>query len=273
MIWSVIHVRTWASCSNFIDSWVSHQNSIKFYWNSNPIFFFNFIIQILHQILKSTNKESCSLLQILQNHILFDFFWNQEVHVLIESSQFHLKKIREDIVHFRPTQSSRPISHPPSVAHAPTFPSPCTGPRCASPVQTAARLHQARVVAGRPTPPSLERVVPNPPPPPHFTSSCAALSPSPSRREGLALPVLFPTLAPRLTGRVGQPRPFSVRAGPHQPLVAYQAKPAVRSAGPRPWARVGPVHCLFLFQFQFCLNIPKNHSNFQNSYKIHKNTK
>jgi hypothetical protein len=47
----------------------------------------------------------------------------------------------------------------------------------------------------------------------------------------------------------GQPRSFAVWARLPRALAAYQAEPAVRSTGPRPWARVGPVRCLFLFQF------------------------
>jgi hypothetical protein len=53
----------------------------------------------------------------------------------------------------------------------------------------------------------------------------------------------------RRTGVVGRPRSFAVWVGLPQALASYQVEPVVRSAGPRPWARVGPVRYLFLFQF------------------------
>jgi hypothetical protein len=58
-------------------------NSIEFQTLNLPRFF----IQILYQILKSSNKESCSLLHYLLSHILFENFHAREVYLLIESVQ------------------------------------------------------------------------------------------------------------------------------------------------------------------------------------------
>jgi hypothetical protein len=61
---------------NFIHSWKKQSNSIKFYWISNSRTNLDFLIQIIFRHWKSSNKESCSLFQMLQIHILFEIFWS-----------------------------------------------------------------------------------------------------------------------------------------------------------------------------------------------------
>jgi hypothetical protein len=61
---------------------LAHKGSLNFNFNS-----------IL--ILKSSNKESCSLFNSLQVHILFGIFWAQKDHLLIESIQIDLKLFKQ----------------------------------------------------------------------------------------------------------------------------------------------------------------------------------
>jgi hypothetical protein len=63
-------------------------NSIEFRILELPPFF---KIEILFGILKSSNEESCSLLNYLPIHIFFQIFRFQEVHLLFQSSQSDLK--------------------------------------------------------------------------------------------------------------------------------------------------------------------------------------
>jgi hypothetical protein len=70
MIWCGIRVQLGDSCSNFISSWKFQSNFIDFHTLGLPWF----IIQILSQILKSYNKEICSLFDSLQILILFVIF-------------------------------------------------------------------------------------------------------------------------------------------------------------------------------------------------------
>jgi hypothetical protein len=66
---------------NLSSTWNSHFNWI---WLVKVLWF---VIQILFLILKSFNKESCSLIQKVHNHILFEMFQAWECHLWIESIQ------------------------------------------------------------------------------------------------------------------------------------------------------------------------------------------
>jgi hypothetical protein len=61
--------------------------------NFKPQTLLHFLIQILSRILKSSNKENCSLFDSIQIHILFKIFGAQKVHLLIKSIQTRLKII------------------------------------------------------------------------------------------------------------------------------------------------------------------------------------
>jgi hypothetical protein len=139
MSWCVILVQTIAPCSNFINSWKFQEvlpKSIEFQTLNLPWF----LIQILPQILKSSNKENCSLFDSLQIHILFEIFGVRKVHLLIKSIQTHLKIIwinKKYHYSFRPTQSNwpmRPTSYRTAPQCAPPLPPLCmTAQRCHCP--------------------------------------------------------------------------------------------------------------------------------------------
>jgi hypothetical protein len=89
MIWSIIQVQTGASSSNLTNSWKSPPNSIKFIdiQTLEPSWF---LIQYMFRIWGSFYKQSCSLLQNLKFHILFENFQIWEVYLLIKSIQTRL---------------------------------------------------------------------------------------------------------------------------------------------------------------------------------------
>jgi hypothetical protein len=124
---------------------------------------------------------------------------------------------------------------------------------------------------------------------------CATLVSSiashPAQREGLALPVLFPALAPRLAGRVATGGSTTAQARCTVTGSAHTLTALVSRAGlSRLWCGLGcPEHLwpvkrskpcgplgqghgpesdrcavYFFSNFDFCFNIPENHSNFQN---------
>jgi hypothetical protein len=130
-----------------------------------------------------------------------------------------------------------------------------------------------------------------PPPPRCCTTPVSSIASHLAQREGLAPPVLFPTLAPRLAGRVAAGVHATARArctvtGSVHVLTAPVSRaglghlrcglgcpghmrPIKRS---RPCGPLGQGHgpelarcaVYFFSNFDFCFNIPENHSNFQN---------
>jgi hypothetical protein len=69
------------------------KKSYQILMNFKPQTLLHFLIQILSRILKSSNKENCSLFDSIQIHILFKNFGAREVHLLIKSIQTRLKII------------------------------------------------------------------------------------------------------------------------------------------------------------------------------------
>jgi hypothetical protein len=131
-----------------------------------------FLIQILYRILKRSNKESYSLFNYLQIYILFDFFWDQEGHLLIESIRFSLNLFElkwNGTVHLRPGLGR--------LAHGGPAAAPLSH-TCASP--TAPPNHQPPPTGARPTgwPPPLPEHVPPPPP---LLAPTRQVSPNPLR--------------------------------------------------------------------------------------------
>jgi hypothetical protein len=81
---------TGAPCSSFTNSRKFQSNSIKFHLNSTPRTFPDFLNSILSRILKSYNKESCSLFQHIHTQILFENFQARESHLWIDSIRIRL---------------------------------------------------------------------------------------------------------------------------------------------------------------------------------------
>jgi hypothetical protein len=134
MSWSILQVQSEAYISNCVNPWNSKQiqpNSIGYQTLELPWI----LIQILVRIFKSSNKESCSLFNSLQIHILFEFFWGLQDLLLTESIQVNLKMFwinRKCHCSFGPAQINRSSSlkkHGPRATRV----IPCHAPLCPSP--------------------------------------------------------------------------------------------------------------------------------------------
>jgi hypothetical protein len=89
-----IQAQTWILGLNFIKSESSNQIPSNFI-DFQTLELHGFLIQILSWILKSYNKEGCSLFNSLQIYILFEIVQSRECHIFIESIQVHLIFLNE----------------------------------------------------------------------------------------------------------------------------------------------------------------------------------
>jgi hypothetical protein len=110
MSWSVIQVPTEAHCSNFINSWKSQSNSIKFFWISNPtasmIFYSN-------SILNFEKLGKLFLILKYSNPYFIWFFFAGEDYFEIESNWLPLKRKSKIISYWarpKPDGRHRPIT-------------------------------------------------------------------------------------------------------------------------------------------------------------------
>jgi hypothetical protein len=167
-------------------------NSIEFRILELPPFF---KIEILFGILKSSNEESCSLLNYLPIHIFFQIFRFQEVHLLFQSSQSDLKLL----------WLNRKIYYSFGPAHAHADRGPGTRPPFPSSPARALWWSCPPVVAAlRPLPTERRPTChcAGPPAPPPSTRRCPILDPPILLSLGFsssclsALPLLPPSWAP-----------------------------------------------------------------------------
>jgi hypothetical protein len=122
-----------SNCNNSRSFDQIHQISFEFKHLEHS----SILIQILDRILKCSNKESCSLFQNLQIHILFEFIQNLEGPLLINSIRAIWKFLNKSnlSLFIGPAQNSP--AQQTAVTHAPCS-SPRTRPRRSSPVRRCA---------------------------------------------------------------------------------------------------------------------------------------